>query len=162
MPNSIPSPRPLLRLAGPVLALAALAAAALPVAAQGDCHVSVSPSSGAVGTVFTVTGTGFGEPTVLTVFRNGVEVSETEVELTTDTGAFSHEVTADAAGTWLARAILPESECGGEAEFTVLVNTSTDAASPTPTFSVQHGVVLAAAFLGLLLGFRRLAPRRVR
>jgi hypothetical protein len=162
VPNSIPSLRPLLRIAGLLLALAALAAAALPVTAQGDCHVSVSPTSGAVGTVFTVTGTGFGEPTILTVFRNGVELSETEVELSAETGAFSHEVTADAAGTWLARAILPESECGGEAEFTVLVNTSTDAGSPGSTFGVHHGVVLAAAFLGLFLGLRRLSPRAAR
>ncbi len=163
MPNSFPSRRPLLRIAGAALAIAGLAVAAIPVAAQGDCHVSVSPSSGSVGTVFTVSGMGFGEPTVLTVFRNGVEVSETEVELSAETGAFTHEVTADAAGTWLARAILPESECGGEVEFTVLVNSATEEPKPTSPGAGELGAaLLAAACVGLLLGLRRLAPDRVR
>ena len=162
MPNSYPSRPSGLRIAGSVLAIAGFAAAALPVAAQGDCHVSVSPDSGSVGTVFTVSGTGFGEPTILTVFRDGVEVSENEVELTAETGAFTQEVTADAAGTWLARAVLPESECGGEVEFAVLPNSAAEARTDGYAgTAVPPAAVVAAACLGLLLGFRRLSPRRL-
>jgi hypothetical protein len=135
--------------------------AAPTVAAQGDCVVSVEPTSGTVGTEFVVTGSGFGEPTIVTVFRNGTQVSETEVQLDADTGSFTFEVTADAAGTWLVRAILPESECGDEVEFAALANTSTEpGAGPAYSSRGILALLLAAAVLGLLLRLARPARER--
>lgn len=157
--SSFLHPRRIARLV--VVGLAATWLMAAPtVAAQGECVVSVEPTSGTVGTEFTVSGSGFGEPTIVTVFRNGTQVSETEVQLDADTGSFTFEVTADAAGTWLVRAILPESECGDEVEFAALANTSTEALSPAPARGIGDvAPLLAAAVLGMLLCVARLSRR---
>jgi hypothetical protein len=109
-----------------------------------------------------VSGSGFGsaEPTIVTVFRNGTQVSETEVQVDADTGSFTFEVTADAAGTWLVRAILPESECGDEVEFAALANTSTEVeVRPVDSGSGSVAPLLAAVALGLLLGLAGLSRR---
>lgn len=129
-----------------VLAAAWLLAAPL-AAAQNGCVVSVEPTSGRVGTEFVVRGSGFGEPTIVTVLRNGAVVRETEVELAAETGAFTLSVRTDAAGTWLVRAILPDTECGDEVEFSVLPDTATDDVDATGAEpSIVAPVVLVAGF----------------
>ena len=160
--SSFLHPRRLARLLVVGLAAAWLMAAPT-VAAQGECVVSVEPTSGTVGTEFTVSGSGFGEPIIVTVFRNGTQVSETEVQLDADTGSFTFEVTADAAGTWLVRAILPESECGDEVEFAALANTSTEPSGAlAETGRGTLALLLAAAMAGLLLRLARPAGARGR
>jgi hypothetical protein len=130
--------------------------------AQGDCHVSVQPTSGTVGTVFVVSGSGFGESTVLTILRNGSVVSEEEPELEAETGSFTVRVTADAAGTWEARAVLPESECAGKASFTVLPDSATGAVGELSTPGAPLGALLAAAVGGFAIGILRSGRMRRR
>jgi hypothetical protein len=134
--------------------------AAPAVFGQGMCHVSVEPTSGRVGTVFVVQGEGFGEPTIVTVLRNGTQVLETEVELQPrETGSWRLDVRGDAAGTWLVRAILPESECGDEVEFSVLPDTST-VGRPEPVLEPPPiAPLLMAGMLGVALTSLRALAR---
>jgi hypothetical protein len=137
--------------------------AAPAVFGQGDCVVSVEPTSGRVGTVFAVQGEGFGEPTIVTVLRNGTQVLETEVELQPrETGAWRLDVRADAAGTWLVRAILPESECGTEVQFSVLPDTSTAGGPERVSEPSAIAPLLVAGSLGVALGSMRALARERR
>ena len=124
--------------------------------AQNGCVLNVQPSSGTVGTQFTATGTGFGDPVVVTVLRNGTQVSERRTSPAGATGRFTVRFTATAAGTWLVRAVTPETECGDEVRVTVLADSATDQADANTR--PDQGIIIlavlaAAAALGLRLGF---------
>jgi hypothetical protein len=87
----------------------------------------------------------------------------TELELQPrETGAWRLDVRADAAGTWLVRAILPESECGTEVQFSVLPDTSTAGGPERVSEPSAIAPLLVAGSLGVALGSMRALARERR
>ncbi len=135
-------------------------------AADAGCVLSVDPREEPLGTAFTVTGSGFGEPTIVTI-----RFSAEEVSLTPATKVSEREVDVDEAGRftlrlqpldpaeigfWVVSAVVPDTECGAETGFHVFgpPDTATDAATGTSGPSAPGllfalaGVVCLTAALG--------------
>ena len=129
--------------------LATLGLAAAPGAlAQGNCVIELERSGGD----YVVVGSGFGDPVVVTVFRDGTQVDRAQLTITGFTGSFRYEVDATTTGPYRVLAVTPESECGDELTFTVLPDSATDGMTePRSSGSNAALAVLAlAATLGLL------------
>ena len=154
------------RLAAVTTVLVALGAPGAVAAGEVTCTVSVAPASGVAGTIFMIEGSGFGSPVEITFEKDGVEVRTDTIEELDDpaTGGFSlaFEATAGDEGEWSVLAVLPESECGDEATFTVtaLPDTARASLSGQPSTPAAPALALLAIAGSAFLLALRLAPRR--
>jgi hypothetical protein len=148
----------------PLMLLTLSLATGAGVAAQNGCVLTVQPSSGAVGTRFAATGSGFGDPVVVTLFRNGAQVTERQLQPAGSTGRFTFRFTATGAGTWLVRAVTPETECGDEVRITVMADSATEATAATSGRESTGAavVVVLAGALGFGVALRSTRRKRFR
>jgi hypothetical protein len=135
------------------------------VAAEGTCILVVEPPEGRLGTHFIVRGSGFGQPTIVTIrfseeevgLTPAITVSEREVDVD-EAGRFTlelHPANPDEMGFWAVSAVVPETECGADAVFHVFgpPDTATgptseaDGPSPLGLLSVLTGAAFVAAVI---------------
>ncbi len=119
-----------------------------------ECELSVTPSTGRAGTEFTFSGSGY-SPSKLTLIKEGGAESTVDV---TPMDPFTIKITAQAGdeGEWTARAWIPETECVGEATFTVQLpptDALTDASPGQPAAPAVVFVVLMGAAVALGAGY---------
>ena len=149
------------------MALVTLLATALGLpstaAAATDCgELTVEPASGMVGTAFTISGK-LGDPTRLTLFHEGKQVAQLEMELEND-DSFKYRFGPMEPGRWRALAVIPDTECGMEVSFTAkaLPQTTTTAGVPVVPPAVPAALLAQAALLAFLAGWQRLGGGDVR
>ena len=130
-------------------------------AAQGECNVTVEPSSVQAGSTYTVSGD-FGGAEIYHV--EGTDQSppeDAEPDATTPQGSeFSVQFTAAAedVGTWTVWAFIPASECGDSAPLTITAATIPNTASePAPALPAMLGLLLVS--LATVLVMRRVDAR---
>ena len=154
----------LLTAATVVASLALLSAA--PAAAQGECAMEVEPSQIRAGESTTVTAIGFAGDAEIE-FHIVLEDGDTDIQrykMDAD-GDFERGFTFEAPGTYTLRLILPESECGAEAQLVVTPLPDTSTASLSTAGEEQDrslGAPWILAVLGVLAGLTfagRLAVR---
>ena len=134
------------------------------VAAQGDCNITVTPSSVSVGQQFTVAGNFGGAEIFLVEGADASPAEDAEPDATTPEGSsFSVTFTAEAGdeGTWTVWGLIPATECGASAPLTI----TAAAAIPNTAVSLTAGPALLTGLLLLaialvLVGARRSATRR--
>jgi len=139
---------------GSLAVVLALAAPAQVLADHCGADATVTPPSGPVGTTF-VFATNLGEPSDLSVYRDGSLVAEASIP---DSGSFTYPIPTGPvdAGSWRVHAQLHSSpECAADATFTVLGSPDTSTASPTPSPGWLGPLVLLAGALGFACVWRR-------